>query len=661
MKSFQLPVVVLAILALPACGGVGLLGGTEEKQEAVATEVSPQAPEENHTNDEVILPSAPEAPVIPTSPEESAPAPAADPVAAFSLNITADKDFDTRLGLVRLSWASTGQIEEIYLWSAGFNREAGDAAEDDPCGKIGKRHLLVNSKEGDNLGFELNDGTPAHEALLPYLNSARSCDESICEGYAASADGTPVCRIDLDPAIPSGAFYTRTLTRNAVYHVCAKTAEGTTCTASDAVATPQVSFEGSSAEMSADGKIRFTLNYLYAVREVSAPIGCVKDNGGSTFSDRNRGQGILVASCPLDGPKISLSSVGRRKLSFQSTPAQEDQTSSLSFRKVADATFRPNADLQFSAQGIGAGNSDAKYYKIDKASPVLTLRADGAVACDDADLTAAHCPGRIDLVVEATREFDLLEIKAGSDAEKVLHGKAPAGLPIVLSSNQGPSSLAAVPTESAAETLFKGVPRDHDHHKWRATVELDGKTYKSDWWKAPPLAAGFKLLSATQTLHPSNWDTCSHEDTDDGESECGVCVETSGFYQATVAWEGRHLKNVGVYCTSANEGVVTASPVAIPNSYEKQGNLLGSPALSFQVPVNRSNWSDELVCILTGQAYDGTAIVRMQMWKPSCNYTHASPGDPHDPDLEGAFIENGTGWANAGDLWTLVSSQWDGE
>ena len=676
MKKVKYSLLVIVILLLSACGGgsVGILGETDAVQnespnEAVAPEDSKGGPPSN--SDEVILPSSPSAPVPSydePAPLPEDPAPSADPVAAFSLTIDAEKKFDTRFGLVKLTTAATGKIEELYVWSDGFNRETSDKGKDDPCGPIMNsqanvtRHLLVNSIEGANLGYDLNDPSPALDALLPYLDSAQLCDESICEGYAAATDAPPSCRMDLDPAVKSGSFYTRTLTRDAVYHLCAKTPEGTTCVASDPVTVPEVSFEGSTGATSTEGKIRFTLDYLNALRAVRPPSGCVTLDGGSHYDDRDRGRGTLVADCPVDGSKTFLSRTVNRKLGIQSIPAEDGQTASMSLKKIAEHRLAPDADLAFTAYGIGSGNADARYFNIERTLPVVTLKAGGAVKCDDSSLTDDHCPGRLDLIAEAYRDFDLLEVKAGLDPEVILHGRTSADLPIGLASNEGPASPSSVQPESPTEMRFKGVPRNHFQYKWRASVELDGQTYKSPWFKGPRFPAEFKLLSAAQTLHPSNWDTCEYEDTDDGESECGVCVETSGFYQASVAWEARHLKQIGVYCTSANEGVVAVTnPVTIPDSYEKQGSLLGGPALAFQVPVNRSNWSDELVCVLTGEAYDGAKILEMQAWRPSCAYTHGTPGDPHDPDLEGAFIENGAGWANEADLWTLVSSQWDGE
>lgn len=665
MKTFNLSVLAAAILCLSACGGSSLetVHVGDNVTSADSGESSPEAAP-SVKNDETIVPADPGAPA-PSSPSDvSDPAPAAEPDAALSLHLEAEKDFDTRLGLVRLTWNVAGPADEIYLWSAGFNRQAGDQAQEDPCGPIEQadvtRHLLVNSINSPNLGFDLNEGSPAHEALIPYLDSARPCDAANCEGFAESADATPVCRIDLNPSVPAGAFYTRTLVKDAVYRLCAKTAEGTTCVDSSEIQVPTVSIETTSAGAAGEGKIRFKLTYLNAIREMGAPTGCVKDAGASSFSDREGGRGALVALCPIEKTLSPASPAAARRLSFQGTPATAD-ASDVSFRKAARQRIVSNADLNFSAYGIGTGNADTVSFDIDLSAPVVTLKSGGAVVCDDPTLTEAHCSGRVDLLAEARRDFDVFEHGAGSE-EKILHGTISPGAPIGLSSNQGPVGAVSVEAESETEIRFHGVPRNHSHYQWRASVTLGGETYKSSWWKEPRFVPEFQLLDAAQTLHPSNWDTCEYEDTDDGESECGACVETNGFYQATVHWEGRHLKRIGAYCTSANEGMIAVDgPVTIPNTYEKQGSLLGGPALAFQVPVNRSNWSDELVCVLTGEAYDGTKILKMQTWRPNCGYTHAAAGDPYDPDLEGAFIENGTGWANQSDLWALVSSQWDGE
>lgn len=638
MRTLHFLTVAVLAIVLQACGG-----GTEEEHTArIPRAEAPSVRDEAPTNGgsaetfETILPSAPSAPAptydsAPYSPPSSSSEEAATPL---SLSMTAEKKFLTRLGLVKLSWTATGPIEELYLWSEGFNRFSGDNGSADPCGPIVDaslgvtRHLLVNAMDGANLGADLNEGSPAHTALIPYLDSAQTCDETLCQGFSPSAK-TAACRIDLDPSEPMGSFYTRTLTADAEFHICARTAEGTTCKSSQSISVPKASVTQVSAVETGDEKIRFTFAYTYAIRKASAPQGC--ETITSFYDDHNHGHGTITADCPI-------------------IATQTDR-------------FQRPRDLSFGVYGIGDDNSDVHFFKISRhATPEVTLKADGAVTCDDPYKLKDHCEGRIDLTAEAYRAFKLFDSKPNTADELLLEGKVSAGLKLELSSNQGLANYQSRQEIAPGRTSFKGVRRSHAQHQWRATVEADGKTFQGSWLQEPHFPAQFELSVATQTLHPSDWDSCEYEDTDDGESECGVCVETSGFYQASVIWTGRHLKRIIADCTSSRMGVVASGlSINIPDTYEAQGNLLGSPALAIQVPVTGSGWTDQLTCTLTGEAYDGTKVVRVQTWTANCGITHALPGDSHDPDLEGAFIEIGTGWSNGADLYTLVSQQWDGE
>lgn len=644
-NKLQWTVLIAGVVALSACGGgpVDFLDSGHPKtheDEVISAEEQPRAPQAGSpvNGDETIQPTAPATPVpsydAPAALPEN-PAPAAEP-AAFSLKIAAEKKFDTRLGLVRLTWNATGPIDELSLWSEGFNRLPGDKNSDDPCGGIDDassdvtRQPLVNSIDGPNLGFDLNDGSPAHTALLPYLDSAQLCDEGLCEGFSESAATPPACRIDLNPSQPVGVFYTRTLAKDAVYHLCAHTAEGTTCTASSPVSAPHVSIGDVSATTTSDEKIRFTVDYANAVREATAPHGCVKVDGGS-YNDRNHGQGTLIADCPITS--------------------------------MADTRLKHAPALVFRVDGIGSGNIESRSYRVQrKPTPVIALKAAGDVKCDDPYKIPDHCEGRINLVADAYREFGLYEFAPGEVDRQILLGRTAEGLSVGLSSNQGSADYVSTEKKSATETKFNGVRRSHAQYEWRATVQAQGKTYNGPWLQEPRFPTQFELGGKTQTLHPSDWDGCDHENVNDGEAECGVCIETSGYYEASVGWRGRHLKRITADCTSSSAGLVASGrSIEIPDGYEAQGDLLGSPAIAFQVPVSGSGWTDTLTCTLTGEGYDDTKIVRTQTWTPNCAITHAQKGDSFDPDLEGAFIELGSGWSNSLDLWTLVSSQWDGE
>lgn len=656
MKKEGLLILAIAATVITAgCGGgsVEWLGRGSKLDRPEETEIAPEntkvedVEDAAKTNDDVILPSGPSTPTSEyTPPSVSPPAPSAEPVVPFSLQINAEKKTETRLGLVKLSWTATGAIEELYLWSEGFNRFPADKTDDDPCGPIADasmgatRHLFVNGIDGPNLGYDLNDGSPAHTAVLPYLDSAQHCDASLCEGFTGS-ENVPACRTDLDPSKPA-VFYTRALTKDAVYHLCAKTAEGTTCADSDVIAAPQVSFNDVAAVLSPEGKVRFTLNYTYAIRQVTAPNGCADVN--TSYDDRDHGRGSLVADCPLTMPAVRL----------RKTTAQETSGSELALHRNTVTQFSFGGP-SFAAAGIGNGNVAQRHYHVDQGNPVVSVKHIGEVTCTDGGILTSDCKGRVDLLAEAYRKFTVLELKP-SNEEVVLDGNVGVG-PIKIYSNQGQVSGTSSEQKSPTQVQFNGVPRNHSHYQWRAAVELNGTSFKSPWWKEPRFPAKFELLEATQTLALSNWDTCEYEDVDDDEAECGACAETAGSYEASVVWKGRHLKNIGVYCISKNEGVISATnPVTIPNSYEEQGTHFGGPALTFSVPVNRSNWTDELTCVLTGEAYDGTKILRIQNWTPNCAFTHAVA----HPYCGGAFVENGAGWDNQSDINNAIALQWVG-
>lgn len=550
--------------------------------------VTPQDPEEAPVpqGDEVILPNSPSAPApdVAPAPMPEVTAPAAEP-AAFSLNIDAEKKFDTRLGLVKLSWAATGPVEEVYLWSDGFNRDTADAASDDPCGTIGVRHLLVNSKEGANLGYELNDGTPAHDALLPYLDSAQLCDESICEGYTASP-GAPSCRIDLDPKISSGSFYTRTLTKDAVYRLCAKTAEGTDCVASSAVTVPTASIESASAGISPEGKVRFTLNYLFAVRGMDPPAGCVKNDGGSNYNDRDRGRGILVADCPIETHAV----VREMRNGFGGIP--------------------------FTAQGIGNGNSDSDRFTIVAGDPVVTVSSPYGFQGKDGCAGENDCEGTVKIDARASRSLTVTRLGTGealfsgpttagiewvhlqqNDDLILPDGKTGDGLPktktIEMYETSGTQALGAAVGEG--EVTFTNVLRSHKHYRWRARAIVDGKKFNSAS-TALPYQPSFRLDQMNPVVSYVMGEV----------NGIPLPLKLNGNEMKITS---HHIKDVGGACWSS-AGPASYMILHPGFGYEesKEGRLNPYVIINygdFSQPVDRSN---PLTCRFWGVSYDGQAI-----------------------------------------------------
>ncbi len=607
-------VAIFVTLMTAACGGGSgdRLGASSldrsEETEIAPTEITP----DDTKGDEVILPSGPTS-TPEVSPIPEYPAPAGEPAVALSLQINAEKKPDTRLGLVKLNGTVTGKIEELYLWSEGFNRFPGDKTNADPCGPIADasmgvtRHLLVHSTDGPNLGYDLNDGSPAHTALLPYLDSAQHCDAAICEGFTGS-ENVPACRIDLNPSQPV-TFYTRALTNDAVYRLCAKTAEDTTCADSDVIAAPTVSFSDVAAALSPEGKIRFTLNYAYALRAVTAPNGCI--DVSTAYDDRDNGRGNLVADCPLTMPAVRL----------QKTAVQETSGSEISFQRINPARFFLQGP-SFAAAGIGNGNTAHESFHIEAQDPVVTINGPyGFQAKEDGCPLGNSCEGTVKIKARVSREVTVT--RAGSVSPLIsgkttagidwIHlqrnddlilpdGKTSDGLPKTKTIEQyettGTEAVAA--TAGEGEATFTNVGRNHKRYRWRARVSVDGKKFDS----APvsmPYVPKFTIAQSATTLV---WDGAQHHDG-------GVLTVTA-----------HHIKDVRGECTSSYG---SASYSILHPGWGYGASTEGT--LHPTVLLAQDDATNPLTCRFWGVSHDGQAI-------DGGTFTWTAPAPPPPPPGE---------------------------
>ncbi|HEX5036928.1 MAG TPA: hypothetical protein VFX30_07190 [bacterium] len=617
MKAFLFSVGAAILLSLSACGGTHpSFESAEAADAAVPGESKKEAPE-SAVKDETILPADPAAPSAVPSSDPAAPSPEAAP--AFSLHVDAEKKFETRLGLVKLSWTATGVIDEIYLWSTGFNRREGDGAQEDPCGPIADagatRHALVNSLSGPNLGFDLNDGSPAHEALLPYLDAARLCDEASCDGFAANPGESPACRIDLDPSKLSGSFYTRTLTRDAIYRLCAKTSEGVFCESSDAVAVPDASVDGIAAEFSTEGKIRISVDYLHAARKMRAPQGC-DETDGSSYDDRDRGRGTLVTDCPVDRPRMQIArQTATRTLSLQ----QAGETRFAAHQAPQSGLIQLAGDrLVFTAEGLGKSNTDSESVVIATEDPSIAIQGPfGFQGCS----LENDCEGTVEIRATVSRR---VTVTRAGDASLLAEGKTTAGIEwvhlrgnddIVLPDGKDgsglpktktieqfkPAGTLAVPASNGeTELTFTNVVRNHERFRWKARVEIDGKSFDSATIALPYLPR----FEVTQT---------------------DAVAATDGAH-----WDGhvltlktQHIKDVGGQCTSPY-GAASYSILHPGWGYETTTDGTLHPTASI---TNAVGDPTVLTCRFWGVSHDGRVL-------DGKSFTWSAPVAPPPPPEE---------------------------
>jgi len=550
--------------------------------------------------------------------------------AALSATLTVQKQFDTRLGLVKLNWNVTGgdEISELYIYG-GFYRIEGDNAASNPCGKIedayGKRNLLVHSD-----GNDLNDGSPNFNTWNKFMSSAQECTSGTnCKGYTPPtalkdpdgnkyftrallaklemadpnitvmekadhldlyltpelllADHPPYCRMDLKNAgafVKSGEMYTRLLTRTP-FTLYAKTASGEEKKITVSVPDlPDANITATVDVLNDQPKIKFTANYGYALLPVNAPAGCTKSGGNYS----PKGSGMVEATCPLS----------------------------------------KSQQLTVSAVGIGQLGSDTKTFKIEADSiqkefkPTTFTASDSTLCNADTGDWWKNCPkaGTLKLFGYATRSFTVSE-KDGSNWVTVgSPKKAPwvKGIRVKAFKYDGSScgevsksidDLTALPSGVSVAVdgrllLKADLPRSHNCSRYELSVQDLDSSWSSASSLEAPYQAQFDLSNGSTG---ASYD-CMIDDCDAwGESDCcdshdcGACpssnVHDCTNHKTTGAfnWSGRHIKSVTSTCGGSFSGSADGG------NYELQtGNWTNSvDGTSMNCEIKATTWDDQTI------------------------------------------------------------------
>ena len=611
--------------------------GAKAPQGSSANGTSPETPQQG---DEVVTPPTagapashssmyddPGSPVPPSSVTNNTPAPtpaSADlPLAA---SVTVESQFDKRLGLVHISWSvQGGNLSELYLYSNGFNRLNTDGSTEDPCGAIddsvyshnGKRRLLLNSTStGGNLGEDLNEDSPAHVAVTPYLEGADECGDSNCRGYtpARTEEGkrslsmTPVCRIDLKDAngtfVTHGSFYSRVLVKDAVFHLYAKTADGSEASSdSDAVEVPQTAIENITAAPTASG-MTFTIDYIYGIRPASvSPAGCTIDATQSQIDDRQKGRGRLVVSCPLT-----------------------------------------KSNVRFTAYGIGSGNHDSRPFAIALGAPVIEKPRDaGYHECSNGSPDFDNCKGQFTIEAKAYRSFTITDLTKHTPLVSGKTGIGATKLTLVSDGNdRHDAEMSGIDSDGKPKFTFKKVTHDYQNTSWHAEAVVGGNTISSEILeKAYP--ASFNIsANFGPTLNLSHYDVCDNGQGWGLEGHCGYCVDSHDIQIATsLSWEGRHISRIDVSCNRGD--IAIGNPGLSQTNYEIQTG----PITAVLNAGNMDDWATGYHCTVTAFDYLGNPVgnagaldASINCHSDNSNDQNFQPDGRADPDSE----NNGTGY-----------------
>ncbi len=249
-----------------------------------------------------------------------------EPLGTFDATLTVDKKFDTRLGLVKVSWNVTGvnakDITDLQIWSDGFYRitidggTPGDECKGKPddmfAGGLGHtRYLLVNGNESNaaNLGGDMTSGTAPYDAVKTYMDSAVKCkdDGSNCHGYTPPTpcflcDQPPACVMTTKDAaghfVKSGFVYTRVLADKLKFHLYVKAGTLEKAVDSDPVDVDPVTFTANVDVQTDAPKIRVTATGKNISVPIMPPMGCEPPTGNTP--DKLGNLASFTMNCPLN-------------------------------------------------------------------------------------------------------------------------------------------------------------------------------------------------------------------------------------------------------------------------------------------------------------------------------------------------------------------------